>query len=253
MHETSLELDWADESDPEGKKGAAKFGLKAKVVNPAGPGGGWPIIEFIGATAKIIKLLKQYESDGLAFTPGQAPAPGTPVKPKPGHEAGQGHGPASWKKEGKVKTTNENIMNVISNVLAEAKKKKEKSDKAKKEVHPAAYSYAESFDFSAPLGAYNLYKSQGAVNWGPMTGPGTKIDDHVNGSRSEVRDFKEAVEKPSTFAQLSEMIAPAKKIFGSVWEAAQHWYDHEGLGLGKQTPDGIESKKKSNAKKAGKK
>lgn len=58
-----------------------------------------------------------------------------------------------------------------------AKKKKEK---AKKDIKPAVYEYDESYDFSAPLNAYNLYRTQGSVNWGPMTGPGTKIDDRVS-------------------------------------------------------------------------
>jgi hypothetical protein len=44
----------------------------------------------------------------------------------------------------------------------------------------------------------------------------------------------------------------------NVWEAAQHWYDHAGFGLGHATSESIESKKlatakKAKAKKAGKK
>jgi len=154
------------------------------------------------------------------------------------------------------------IKMIVSQVLTEVKKKKEKSEKAKKEVHPAGYSYSEALDFSAPLGPYNLYGSQGAVNWGPMTSSGTKIDDRIAGSRSEtesiLRSFiKEAirqeVSEDSSWQQLSEIIDPSPRKFGNVWEAAAHWYDHQGLGLGSQTSEGIQSKKEKLAKKAGKK
>lgn len=74
---------------------------------------------------------------------------------------------------------NEQEIKYVGQLLLEAKKKKEKAEKLKYNPAPPAYGYAESLDFSAPLGAYNLYRSQGAVNWGPMTGPGPKIDDRV--------------------------------------------------------------------------
>ncbi len=159
-----------------------------------------------------------------------------------------------------MKITLQEIREMVSSVLAEAKKKKEKSEKAKKEVFPAAYSYSEAFDFSAPLGAYNLYRSQGAANWGPMTGPGTKVDDRVDGGRSNeatLRSFiKESIkaelkEERSAWTELSEMVDPPKKAAPTnVWEAAQHWYDHQGFGLGRQTSEGIQLKKDAAAKKA---
>lgn len=68
---------------------------------------------------------------------------------------------------------------VISEILEEAKKKKEKQILAKEASLNAisAYgNYANAFDFSAPLGAYNLYRQQGAVNWGPYTSNGPHID-----------------------------------------------------------------------------
>lgn len=64
-------------------------------------------------------------------------------------------------------------------MINEAKKKKEKAEKNKVVPQPAEYRYAEAFDFSAPLGAYNLYRQQGAVNWGPMTSGGTKVDENM--------------------------------------------------------------------------
>lgn len=142
-----------------------------------------------------------------------------------------------------MKATLAEIRTIVSEVLTEVKKKKEKSDKAKKEVHPAGYSYAEAFDFSAPLGAYNLYRNQGAVNWGPMTSAGTKIDDRIAGGRSEtesiLRSFikeaiREEVGETSSWQRLSEMIDPPAPSFGNVWEAAaHHWYDFQNRGLGK--------------------
>jgi len=154
------------------------------------------------------------------------------------------------------------IKKIVAEVLAEAKKKKEKGDKLKDEheAKPGAYGYAEAFDFSAPLGAYNLYKSQGAVNWGPMTGPGTHVDTNTVGAsksekalRSYVREeIKEQISQEwSAWDVLSEAVAERPSIPPSnVWEAAMHWYDHAGLGLGKQTQEGIENKKKKLAKKA---
>jgi len=123
------------------------------------------------------------------------------------------------------------IKAIISKVLAEAKKKKEKSDKAKKEVHPAGYSYAEALDFSAALGAYNLYRSQGAVNWGPMTGAGTHIDDKIAGGRAEsnsiLRSFiKEAIrqemtEEASAWNTISKKTQPKQNKPKNIWEAAE--------------------------------
>lgn len=152
------------------------------------------------------------------------------------------------------------IKGIVSRVLAEAKKKKEKAEKLKHHPRPNAYSYAEAFDFSAPLGAYNLYKQQGPVNWGPMTSAGTKIDDRIAGQtaelehvlRSVVREsVREAVANdPSPWHYLSESIEPS--VPNGIWEAVNHWYDHQGLGLGHQTAEGIEEKKVGFAKLKGK-
>lgn len=66
----------------------------------------------------------------------------------------------------------------IAEIIEEAKKKKEKAEKNTRfGKHMSAYGYYdESHDFSAPLGAHNLYRQQGAVNWGPFTSEGPKID-----------------------------------------------------------------------------
>ena len=74
------------------------------------------------------------------------------------------------------------LQEMTDRLLGEAKKKSKKAKNAAKtdvpSVKPDAYSYSEALDFSAPLGALNLYRSQGQVNWGPHTGVGPYIDDN---------------------------------------------------------------------------
>lgn len=146
-----------------------------------------------------------------------------------------------------MSATNKDIRKVVSEVLAEAKKKKEKAAALKHDPKPAAYAYAEAFDFSAPLGAYNLYRNQGPVNWGPMTSAGTKIDDKIVPQRERLEAALRGIQKeavqPSSFEKLSESIDPK-----GVWESAGHWYDHAGFGLGSATTESIENKKKKMAK-----
>lgn len=107
-----------------------------------------------------------------------------------------------------MKTKQSEINKTIKRTLAEAKKKKEKALELKHDTKPTGYGYSESFDFSAPLGAYNLYKGQGAVNWGPMTGPGTKVDDRIAGQRADIqtltRDMVKEAAAPSAWANLTE-------------------------------------------------
>lgn len=139
-------------------------------------------------------------------------------------------------------TVNE-IQLYIGKVLAEVKKKKEKADKLKRATEPKGYSYAESLDFSAPLGAYNLYRSQGAVNWGPMTGPGTKIDDRISGQRVGLEAVLRGAMKEAATTSAWDALNEEVKVPENIWEAAQHYYDHAGLGLGGATSESIEEKK----------
>ena len=58
-----VSLDFAgDNPEKEAKKVADKYGLKMKIENPSGPGGGAPIISFDGPAESIDKLLKWYDS-----------------------------------------------------------------------------------------------------------------------------------------------------------------------------------------------
>lgn len=68
---TSIELDTCFEAhDGETVEGViaaieAKYGtLKGKVVNPSGPGGGWPIVEWTGPEADLIRLCQDEYDDG---------------------------------------------------------------------------------------------------------------------------------------------------------------------------------------------
>ena len=67
---------------------------------------------------------------------------------------------------------------VIAEMLDEAKKKSSVAD-AKRRRTPAMEAYGlydEAFDFSEPLGPFNLYRQQGVANWGPYTAENPHID-----------------------------------------------------------------------------
>src|SRR3990167_9227603 len=118
-----------------------------------------------------------------------------------------------------MKVTARGLREVVVEIISEAKKKKTKAKKPEKEVKPTGYSFDEAFDFSAPLGGYNLYRSQGAVNWGPMTSQGTKVDDGAAGmqegalralARQVIREHVDP--RDSAWMSLVETKAP-KNVF----------------------------------------
>lgn len=80
--------------------------------------------------------------------------------------------------------TNKQIKKVIENVILEARKKKAKK-KQGYVAKPSDYSYSESLDMSTPQGDKNLYKVQGASNWGPYTSAGEKIKEEDDESVKE--------------------------------------------------------------------
>ena len=126
---------------------------------------------------------------------------------------------------------------LVGAVLIEARKSKKKDkEEQPKVVKPDAYQYAEQLDFSNPLGGYNLYKSQGASNWGPMTGPGPQIDDNIRMPPQKI-NMGESVHPESAWSNLVES-------HESIWESALHWYDHMGVGLGEACSDKKNKKKK---------
>lgn len=148
-----------------------------------------------------------------------------------------------------MKMTINELKHQIAEILDEAKKKPEKAAKIKRmsaQIEAFGY-YDESHDFSAPLGAYNLYRQQGAVNWGPMTSDGTHVDNKGVGNpnagtaapymrenderalRSLVREVIEngLVDESSAWAPF---LSSQEPLFESTWEEAAYrlteaWYD----------------------------
>jgi hypothetical protein len=152
----------------------------------------------------------------------------------------------------------------IAGLLAEARKKKAEPKKRGRSVEAYGF-FDEALDFSTPLGAFNLYRQQGVSNLGPYTADGPWIDSHFASPRVGPTGIAEADERAlralvrevienglvpsdSAWGPLTEREEPA---FESIWEAAMHYYDHQGLGLGKQTPDGIEKRKAKYQKEQG--
>lgn len=95
------------------------------------------------------------------------------------------------------KSVEEKIRNAVREVILEnggypikhkeKGGKKKKKDDAKKADDGNAYSHDENLDFSVPLGDYNLYKKQGASNWGPYTAEGSpEVPDDLKESVREI-------------------------------------------------------------------
>jgi hypothetical protein len=147
-----------------------------------------------------------------------------------------------------MKMTIDELKHQIAEILDEAKKKPEKAEKLRRmAAQVEAYGfYAEEHDFSAPLGAYNLYRQQGAVNWGPMTSDGTHVDNNVGNPNagsaakymreSEERALRNLVREVIENGLVDESSAWApfltakEPIFESTWEEVVHrmneaWYD----------------------------
>lgn len=134
----------------------------------------------------------------------------------------------------------------IAEILDEAKKKSsKKSSMKRKGAAVEAYGlYDEALDFSTPLGAFNLYRQQGAANWGPYTSDGPHIDSSFANPQLGATHMRESEERAlrmlvreviqnglvppdSAWAPLVE--GQREPSFGSAWEAAEPlfeaWYD----------------------------
>jgi len=69
----AVELDWVNDvpdyddpdfvNDPDGAIFAARHGVASTVVDPCGPGGGWPIVRFEGTRDAIYSLVTEYDGD----------------------------------------------------------------------------------------------------------------------------------------------------------------------------------------------
>ena len=145
-----------------------------------------------------------------------------------------------------MKMTIDELKHQIAEILDEAKKKDEKKEKMKRiSAQVEAYGfYDEEHDFSQPLGPYNLYRQQGAVNWGPYTNSGTPVDHQNAGNPNAAGGLQEGemkalrtlvreviqnglVDESSAWAPF---IARPEPIFESTWDEVAHrlteaWYD----------------------------
>jgi uncharacterized protein with von Willebrand factor type A (vWA) domain len=142
-----------------------------------------------------------------------------------------------------MKMTIDELKHQIAEILDEAKKKKEKVDKIKRmSAQIEAYGfYNEEHDFSQPLGSANLYRQQGAANWGPYTSAGTAVDHQNAGNPNAIRIKEEKalrtvvreviqnglIDEGSAWAPFIKRQEP---IFESTWEEAAYrideaWYD----------------------------
>jgi hypothetical protein len=137
-----------------------------------------------------------------------------------------------------MKMTLTELKLTIADMISEAKKKAKKEDKIEKlGAQVEAYGfYNKEHDFSAPLGAYNLYRQQGQVNWGPQTSAGTRVDSNVGNPnaihikesaeetlRALVREVLENghITEDSAWSPFLRR-ASASPIFESSWEEAEH-------------------------------
>ena len=134
----------------------------------------------------------------------------------------------------------------IAEILDEAKKKASKSkDIKKKGASVEAYGiYDEAFDFSAPLGDFNLYKQQGGVNFGPYTSGGNGFKNeysHPNTGQVKMKEnderalralVREVIQNglvPSNSAW-APLIEKREQVSEGAWGAANNlfeaWYDN---------------------------
>jgi len=143
-----------------------------------------------------------------------------------------------------MKITVEQLRGMVKEAINEAKKKKTKD--VKEEIRPDGHIVDKNQDYAPPLAGYNLYRSQGAVNWGPHTGPGPKIDDRPYGTKMEsaLRQVigqmisEELRPDPnSAWARLMPPPVVEEKVPQNVWEAAMHYYDFQRRGLGQMKED----------------
>jgi hypothetical protein len=107
----------------------------------------------------------------------------------------------------------------IAEILDEAKKKRSQADKHRRRgAAVEAYGlYDEAFDFSEPLGALNLYRQQGAANWGPSTSDGPHIDSkYYNPNTAGGMRMREGDER-ALRALVREVIENGLVPAGSAW------------------------------------
>jgi hypothetical protein len=144
--------------------------------------------------------------------------------------------------------TDELFLESVQYLLTEAKKA-EKGPKARvAEAQPHGFFYNETYDFSQPLGADNLYHRQGMAAWGPDTHSpsGINVKDDIVMNKDVFR-FKEGLLRTLESGVIDEQLAPSSSAWealnlqetyehtpadGSAWTDGYHWYDYARIGLG---------------------
>ena len=139
-----------------------------------------------------------------------------------------------------AKMTLNELKHQIAGILEEAKKSEKSTRSSKKSGKPPqveAYGfYDKEHDFSTPQGEHNLYRQQGAVNWGPYTSAGPRVDYSLKETderalRALVREVIEngTIDESSAWAPFLARAAP---LFESSWEEVAYrlteaWYDKQ--------------------------
>jgi hypothetical protein len=141
-----------------------------------------------------------------------------------------------------MKITVEQLRTMVTTAINEAKKKKAKVAEA--ETRADGQIVDKNLDFAPPLGAFNLYRSQGAANFGPYTNTAPTIDDRVYGTKMESalrqvigQMISEELRPDPRSAWAFLTPAPAAPVPSNIWEAAMHYYDFQRRGLGSMKED----------------
>lgn len=90
-------------------------------------------------------------------------------------------------------STLEGLRSLVRDVILEKKGKgtKAKSKKPKKddEKKSPGFQSDERLDFSVPQGDYNVYRHQGAANWGPHTSTGPDVSRVPDELKESIREI----------------------------------------------------------------
>lgn len=137
-----------------------------------------------------------------------------------------------------MKITVEQLRGMVKEAINEAKKKKAKVAEAEK--RPDGHVIDKNQDYAPPLGGFNLYRAQGAANFGSYTNTSAPLDDRLYGTKMEAA-IRQVVGKmiseelrPDPKSAWSRLVPEEKKVETpkNVWEAALHYYDFQRRGLG---------------------
>jgi hypothetical protein len=140
-----------------------------------------------------------------------------------------------------MKITVEQLRGMVQTAINEAKKKKAKVAEA--EHRADGQIVDKNFDFAPALGGFNLYRSQGAANFGPYTNTPHSIDDRIYGTKMESA-LRQAIGQmiseelsPDPSSAWAALVPQPVAVPTNIWEAAMHYYDFQRRGLGQVKED----------------